>query len=174
MSKKLTKFEVRKSKYVTNLWMWMFVIAIFGRISEYRYCCQSIHTLSIPIFFDTSHHYSTPELASVWKRKCETKVDQVCLLFTGKNRGDWWLYEGIHEKESAHHRSPSLNCNPSLIQDLWPVIRRIRIRFMFMSILPFCPLLILPYPRLWPLPMPKGDYEYFQLLTCRNSLYTGN
>ncbi len=62
MSKKPRKFEVRQSKYVTNLWMWMFVMVIFGRISEYRYYryfCQNIDALSILIFFDTSHHYSS-------------------------------------------------------------------------------------------------------------------
>ncbi len=67
MSKKLKnfeKFEVRKLKNVEigdKLTDVKFVMGIFGRISEYRYhryFCKSIGTISIPIFVDTSHHYS--------------------------------------------------------------------------------------------------------------------
>ncbi len=57
------KFEVQKLKYVEigdQLMDVKFVMEIFGRISEYRYyryVCQSIETISIPIFIDTSQHY---------------------------------------------------------------------------------------------------------------------
>ncbi len=55
----LKKFEVQKLKYVEigdQLMDVKFVMGIFGRIAGYRYFCQSINTISIPIFVDTSHH----------------------------------------------------------------------------------------------------------------------
>ncbi len=50
-------------------------MGIFGRISEYwyyRYFCQSIDTLLILIFFDTSHHhcFHTPWQAVFLRKLC--------------------------------------------------------------------------------------------------------